>query len=187
MNILLAGVGGQGIVLASRILAECAILKGDAARTAETIGMAQRGGSVMSHVRNGQFVNSPLIPYGKADLIIAFEAAEAVRALPYLSKDGAVLVNNLEIPTSTASYDLDAVISYIEKLPVRNTVIDGVALCRRCGSSKVLNVAILGVAAYLGYIVWNYDDLKKAVDSIVPEKFRELNEKALNEGYTFLG
>ena len=99
-DILLAGVGGQGTVLASKILARCAIARGEAAHTAETIGMAQRGGCVTSHVRIGE-CSAPLIARGCADAIIAFEPAEAVRALPYLKKDGAVIVNTAAVKPVT--------------------------------------------------------------------------------------
>ena len=85
-NCLLCGVGGQGVVLASRLIAFAAMEKGNFVRTTETIGMAQRGGSVVSHVRMGEQVHSPLIPEGEADVILAFEPGEAVRCLPYLKK-----------------------------------------------------------------------------------------------------
>ena len=100
MDILLAGVGGQGTVLASKILARCAIARGETAHTAETIGMAQRGGCVTSHVRIGN-ASAPLIARGCADTIIAFEPAEAVRALPYLKKGGAVIVNTAAVKPVT--------------------------------------------------------------------------------------
>ena len=99
-DILLAGVGGQGTVLASKILARCAIARGEEAHTAETIGMAQRGGCVTSHVRMGK-CSAPLIARGCADAIIAFEPAEAVRTLPYLKKGGAVIVNTAAVKPVT--------------------------------------------------------------------------------------
>ena len=102
MNILLCGVGGQGTVLASKLLAQCAIDRGVPAHTAETIGMAQRGGCVVSHVRIGE-AYSPLIPEHTADLIIAFEPAEAVRCLNYLKPNGAVIVNRRAIKPVTDS------------------------------------------------------------------------------------
>ena len=89
-NCLLCGVGGQGVVLASRLIAYAAMEKGNFVRTAETIGMAQRGGSVVSHVRIGEEIYSPQVPVGSADVILAFEPGEAVRCLPYLKKDGLV-------------------------------------------------------------------------------------------------
>ena len=92
-DILICGVGGQGTVLASRIIAAAAMEEGNRVHSAETIGMAQRGGSVTSHVRIGEEAFSPLIPFGSADLLLAFEPAEAVRNLKYLRKDGAAVVN----------------------------------------------------------------------------------------------
>ena len=103
MNCILCGVGGQGTVLASKLIAQSAMQKGMFARTAETIGMAQRGGSVVSHVRTGDQVPSPLIPEHEADVLIGFEPAEAVRTLRYLKKDGTVVVNTRGIQPVTAS------------------------------------------------------------------------------------
>ena len=92
-NILICGVGGQGTVLAAKVLSQAAISGGEHVLSAETIGMAQRGGSVTSHVRIGEGIFSPLIPKGQADIIISFEAAEAVRNIEYLKADGTVIVN----------------------------------------------------------------------------------------------
>src|SRR5690554_4392083 len=103
INIIFAGVGGQGTVLASKLVAECAMNKGLNAHTAETIGMAQRGGSVVSHVRIGDDVYSPLIPYGQTDLLIGFEPCEAVRNLHYLKRDGTVVVSNRIVTPTTAT------------------------------------------------------------------------------------
>ena len=102
-NILICGVGGQGTVLAAKVLSQAAISGGEHVLSAETIGMAQRGGSVVSHVRIGDDVYSPLIPKGQADIIIAFEAAEAVRNIDYLKPDGTVIINNKIIQPVTAS------------------------------------------------------------------------------------
>lgn len=101
-NILICGVGGQGTVLASKIIAASAMIEGSAVHSAETIGMAQRGGSVTSHVRIGE-AYSPLIPYGTADMILAFEPAEAVRNLIYLKKGGIVIVNSVPVKPVTES------------------------------------------------------------------------------------
>ena len=108
-DILICGVGGQGTVLASRIIAASAMDEGNTVHSAETIGMAQRGGPVTSHVRIGEDASSPLIPLGCADLLIAFEPSEAVRNLRYLKKDGFVIVNSVPVrPTTlggTEDYD----------------------------------------------------------------------------------
>ena len=102
-SVILCGVGGQGTVLASKLISYAAMEKGDEVKSAETIGMAQRGGSVTSHVRMGEEAFSPLIPKGKADVMIAFEPAEAVRNLPYLKDDGVVVVSKKEVKPVTSS------------------------------------------------------------------------------------
>lgn len=93
-NILLCGVGGQGTVLASKLIAYAAMKQGLAVRTSETIGMAQRGGCVVSHVRIGRMIDSPLVPRGSADLLLGFEPGETVRCLPYLRQGGTVIVSS---------------------------------------------------------------------------------------------
>lgn len=129
-SIVLCGVGGQGTILASKLLAAAAMSKGLPVKTAETIGMAQRGGSVFSHVRIGHGVASPLIGRGRADLIIAFEPAEAVRQLPYLREGGTVVVSTRPIiPVSATiggpAYDLAAVMAYLrEQVGEKLVVVD---------------------------------------------------------------
>ena len=102
-DILLCGVGGQGTVLASKLIAAAAMREGHTVHSAETIGMAQRGGSVTSHIRIGEDIGSPLIPFGSADMILAFEPAEAVRNLHYLKPDGIVIVNRTPVRPTTES------------------------------------------------------------------------------------
>ena len=119
MNCMIAGVGGQGTVLASKLIAAAAMRKGFDVRTTETIGMAQRGGCVVSHVRIGSNISSPLIPIGAADAIIAFEPAEAVRALPYLSEDGVLIVMDTAVKPVTSSltgdrYQASDMINYLK-------------------------------------------------------------------------
>ena len=184
-DILLAGVGGQGTVLASKILARCAIARGEAAHTAETIGMAQRGGCVTSHVRIGE-CSAPLIARGCADAIIAFEPAEAVRALPYLKKDGAVIVNTAAVKPVTdtlasTGYEGEKMVEYIQQLGVKAVFIDAEKIARECGSSRVVNMALLGAAAIVGGIGAELDELEAVVETLAP-KFREANLKALALG-----
>ncbi len=136
VNIILCGVGGQGTVLASKILASAAGARGESAHTAETIGMAQRGGSVVSHVRIGEGAYSPLIAKGCADAIIAFEPAEAVRAFPYLKKGGSVTVSSSPVKPVTDSladkpYSADDMIEFLEKQDIRLTVVDGGEIIRK--------------------------------------------------------
>lgn len=186
-NCLLCGVGGQGVVLASKLIAYAAIEKGLTARTSETIGMSQRGGSVVSHVRVGDMIHSPMIPKGSADVIMAFEPAEAVRNLSYLKKDGVVVVNKKAVKPVTSTlgksdYDGSEMIAWLKEHVERLYVVDGDALCKEAGSSKVLNVALLGVA--LGSKVLDIDvkDMEKEMEKYVKPQFAEMNKKALYLG-----
>lgn len=186
-NCLLCGVGGQGVVLASRLIAYAAMEQGDFVRTTETIGMAQRGGSVVSHVRAGEEVHSPLIPAGGADVILAFEPGEAVRCLPYLKEGGLVITNSRIVKPVTASlggssYSGDEMLDYLEKKAGRVIVVDGDEICRRAGSPKVLNTALLGAAAKSGALGISMNEMLEAVRKNVKEKYIALNETALKLG-----
>ena len=186
-NCLLCGVGGQGVVLASRLIAYAAMEQGDFVRTTETIGMAQRGGSVVSHVRAGEEVHSPLIPAGGADVILAFEPGEAVRCLPYLKEGGLVITNSRIVKPVTASlggssYSGGEMLDHLKKKAGQVIVVDGDEICRRAGSAKVLNVALLGAAAKIGALGISMDEMLEAVRKNVKEKYIALNEKALKLG-----
>jgi len=185
-NVLLCGVGGQGTVLASRLIALAAMEKGMEARGAETIGMAQRGGSVVSHVRIGEKIYSPLIPHGGADVIIGFEPAEAVRCLPYLKKGGCVVVSPAPIRPVTASltggaYTGREMMEYLEHAG-ENLVVDAASIGMECGSPKVMNVALLGAAIASGLIGISLEEMEAAIEKRVPEKFKDMNMKALKLG-----
>ena len=150
-NILLCGVGGQGTVLASKLLAAAAEKKGETVHSAETIGMAQRGGPVTSHVRIGSDAYSPLIPKGKADLIIAFEPSEAVRNLDFLKEGGAVITNEVCLKPVTESlnptgYDGKEMTEYLKKTVGRLVILNADELCKDLGSSKFF-VEALAVTA----------------------------------------
>lgn len=184
INCLLCGVGGQGTVLASKLIAYAAMKRGLNVRTAETIGMAQRGGCVVSHVRVGETIYSPLIPKKGADIIIAFEPAEAVRCLDYLKENGTVIVNNKAVKPVTASlsgnaYDGSEMLSYLEKQVKNLRVIDGDAVCEKCGSAKVLNMVLLAAGAGLDSLGISVEELKNAVRERIPEKFQALNLKTI--------
>ncbi len=184
-NIILCGVGGQGTVLASKLLAAAAMEKGIPVMTAETIGMAQRGGSVTSHIRLGDGAYSPLIPMGKADLIIAFEPAEAVRMLPYLKKGGAVIVNSRPVMPVTAAlvgsdYHGAEMLDYLKTKVENLTVVDTDKACAELGTSKTVNVLLLGAAINSGETGLTKDDIRTAIKNKVAEKFHEMNFAALD-------
>lgn len=170
-----------------RLIAYAAMEKGNFVRTAETIGMAQRGGSVVSHVRIGDEIYSPQVPVGSADVILAFEPGEAVRCLPYLKKDGLVIADSRIVMPVTASlggsnYNAEEMTAYLKKHAGKLILIDGEAICREAGSPKVLNVALLGAAAQSGALGITPEEMLDAVRKNVKEKFIALNEKALMLG-----
>ena len=184
-DLVLCGTGGQGTVLASRLLATAAMRKCLPVKTAETIGMAQRGGSVLSHVRVGEGVASPLVGSGRADVILAFEPSEAARQLRLLKPGGAVVVSNRPVvPVSAVTggpaYDLDAVMGYLRGAVSNLTVVDADAAARELGSAKVLNVLLLGAAARTGALGFTVDEVRAAVHDVVPERFLALNDRALD-------
>ena len=185
-DILICGVGGQGTVLASKLIAASAMEEGNPVHSAETIGMAQRGGPVTSHVRVGEGARSPLIPFGGADLILAFEPAEAVRNLKYLRQGGTVVVNTAAVMPVTealraSGYDGQQMLAYLgrkcECVPV-----DGEAACRELGSGKFLNVLMLGVAAGSGRLGISLDTLRRVMERSVPQKYLEINRRAFLAG-----
>lgn len=185
-DIMICGVGGQGTVLASKIIAASAMDEGYTVHSAETIGMAQRGGPVTSHVRIGDDAFSPLIPIGGADLLIAFEPSEAVRNLKYLKKDGFVIVNSVPMkPTSLGSsegYDGKAEIEFV-KSKCSCLIVNSDELCAPFGSSKFFNVAVLGVASGSGELGIKKETICDEIVKIVPERFKEKNLAAFAAGY----
>ncbi len=184
-NIILCGVGGQGTILASKLIAKAAMSRGIPVKTAETIGMAQRGGSVFSHVRVGEDIASPLMARGTADLIIAFEPAEAVRQLAFLKPGGRVVVSARPVVPVSAmtggpAYDYEGVMSYLRKQVGEGlVVVDADQAAADLGSAKCLNVVLLGAAARSGALGLTEADLLDAIHERLPEKLWALNERAL--------
>ena len=186
-DILICGVGGQGTVLASKLIASAAMSENNIVHSAETIGMAQRGGSVTSHVRIGDRAFSPLIPNGGADVMLAFEPSEAVRNLKFLKKDGAVIVNSQPIKPITETldntgYDGSNMIEYLKQNCKTCIVVDGKYFSDNLGSSKFFNIAILGVACGANKLGLDKDSLIKQIETKVKEKFVEVNKKAFELG-----
>ena len=187
-NVLICGVGGQGTVLAAKVLSQAALSKGKQVLSAETIGMAQRGGSVTSHVRIGKNAYSPLIPAGKADLIIAFEAAEAVRNISFLKKGGTVVVNDKIVQPTTASilgksFDAKEMLDYLQAIKANVIRVDAEKISAGLGSSKAVNMILLGAAAKTGVVL--KEEILSALKSLVKPEFLTLNQKAVEEGFNF--
>lgn len=190
-DILICGVGGQGTVLASRIIAAAAMDEGSPVHSAETIGMAQRGGSVTSHVRIGGEAYSPMIPPGGADMLLAFEPGEAVRNLRYLKKDGTAVVNTTAVKPVTESlkdtgYDGSEMTAYL-KQKCSCIFVDAEKVCRPFGSSKFFNIIMLGVAAGSGSLGLSRETLLKQIEKYVPAKFLDVNIRAFEAGTALAG
>lgn len=187
-NIILCGVGGQGTVLASKLTAAASMAKSLNVRSAETIGMAQRGGNVLSYLRIGECA-SPLINNGCADLIIGFEPAETVRALSYLKKGGIVITSDRAMMPVTAAlqgsdYEGSKMTDYLKSLEGgligKLVIVNTDAALHDLGSPKVMNMVLLGAAARGGYLgEVGIDDIKEALVKKVKPQFHELNFKAL--------
>lgn len=189
LNCIIVGVGGQGTILLSRLIGTAAIESGYNVRGTETIGMAQRGGSVVSHLRIGENIASPLIPIGKADVIIAFEPGEAVRALPFLSDGGKVIVCNRTIAPavsnasgSSKKYDGDTMLRYLDQAVRSLEIVDGKSIIELCGSAKVINVALLGVALRSGVLPFDTGIVESVLKKRIPERYLDMNLKAFRSG-----
>ncbi|MBQ3499096.1 MAG: indolepyruvate oxidoreductase subunit beta [Clostridia bacterium] len=186
-SIMIVGVGGQGTLLSSRLLGAVLTTKGYDVKVSEVHGMSQRGGSVVTYVKYGDEVYSPIIEKGEADYILSFEQLEAARWLPYLKQGGKLIVNTQKIDPmpvviGAAEYP-QGVIEAIAATGTDITSIDALSLAVEAGSSKAVNVVLMGVLASKTDIA--YDTWVEAVKATVPAKFLELNLKAFDLGYNF--
>ncbi len=183
-NIMIVGVGGQGTLLASRILGNTVINEGYDVKVSEVHGMSQRGGSVVTYVKYGDEVYSPIIDKGEADIILAFEQLEAMRALPFLKKGGKMIANNQQINpmpviTGAAEYP-ESILDKIAK-EVDLTALDALSLAKEAGNFKAVNVVLIGVMAKSTDI--SYEKWVDTFKTTVPPKFLEVNLKAFDLGY----
>jgi indolepyruvate ferredoxin oxidoreductase beta subunit len=179
LNCLITGVGGQGTVLLSRLIGEAALRKGMDVRGSETIGMAQRGGSVVSHLRIGAGSFSPLIPPKKADLIIAFEYAEALRTLPFLAPTGNMLVLDRVLSPACKAADMTACLKTC--LGRRLTVISWEKFIEHF-DPRVSNVLLLGKALGKGFLPFSPAEITAVLRERTSPHYLEMNIKALNAG-----
>jgi indolepyruvate ferredoxin oxidoreductase beta subunit len=183
-NILIVGVGGQGIILASDVLGRVAARAGYDVKKNEIHGMAQRGGSVSSHIRFGKSVSSPIIKLGEADVLLSFEQLETVRYFPFLGVGGKVIVNDHKILppavfTGKQDYPDDILEKIKEKVPDA-MIVDGMALATRLGNPRVLNVIFLGaLSTQLDIPTQTYEEV--LTESLKP-KLVDINLKAFHEG-----
>lgn len=186
-NIMIVGVGGQGSLLASRILGNAVLLQNYDVKVSEVHGMSQRGGSVVTYVKYGDKVASPVICKGEADIIMSFELLEAARWLPYLKKDGVIItntqkINPMPVVTGAAEYP-DALVEKMKATGAKVIAADALSIAREAGNEKAVNVALIGLMAHsLGF---DTEIMTEAIKMSVPEKFLELNLKAFELGAAY--
>lgn len=187
INIMIVGVGGQGTLLASRLLGAVMIAEGMDVKVSEVHGMSQRGGSVVTYVKAGESVASPVIEKGEADLILAFEQLEAARWLPYLKKGGKIVVNTqkmdpMPVITGAAVYP-ERILEKLMESDAVVTPVDALPLAVEAGSAKAVNVVLIGVLA--AHMDFKKEVWLKAIEQTVPEKFIDMNLKAFDAGYVY--
>ncbi len=184
-SIMIVGVGGQGTLLASRIIGNALIDCGYDVKVSEVHGMSQRGGSVVTYVRYGEEVASPIVEKGGADIIVAFEQLEALRWISYLKPGGKMIINTQKIDPmpviiGAAAYP-EGILDTIKKSGVSYEAIDALSLANEAGNSKAVNVVLLGLMAKHSEI--EKETWLKSLRNTVPERFLELNLKAFELGY----
>ena len=184
-NIMIVGVGGQGTLLASKMLGYVLLQQGYDVKVSEVHGMSQRGGNVVTYVRYGKKVYSPVIDKGEADVIISFEKLEAARWLEFLKKDGTIITNTQEVEpmpviTGAAAYPENL----IEKMQAAGAKVDAkdfLSIAQEAGSAKAVNIALMGrLSTYFSEI--SDEQWQDAIEKIVPPKFLDLNRKAFEAG-----
>ena len=183
-SIMLVGVGGQGTLLASRILGSVLLSQGYDVKVSEVHGMSQRGGSVVTYIKYGEKIFSPVIEKGEADVIVAFEQLEAARWLPYLKKGGIIITNTQKIAPMPVIMGVqeypEELIEKIRAKGVDITAVDALSLAEEAGSSRAVNVVLMGlISKTAGFPVEVWE---KALEECVPAKALEINKKAFASG-----
>ena len=183
-NIMIVGVGGQGSLLASKLLGHLLLSQGYDVKVSEVHGMSQRGGSVVTYVRYGDKVYSPVIDKGEADYIVSFEILEAARWLPFLKKDGQIVTNTQQIDpmpviTGAAEYP-ENLVSKLKETGAKVDALDCLSLAEQAGSAKAVNIVLLGRLSH--YFDLPEEAWMKSLEANVPPKFLEMNKKAFELG-----
>jgi indolepyruvate ferredoxin oxidoreductase beta subunit len=177
-KILLAGIGGQGVLFAHQLLAECAIAQGLNVTGAETHGMSQRGGSVVSHLKIGDS-QAPLIRQSTADFLLAFDPSESYRTISFIRRGGTVVVNN-----SFSDFPPPRLLEQLASMSVSLRIVDANAIARALGRISAANVALIGFASTCEGFPLATEMLKQTIARVAPERYRELNLNAFEEGVT---
>ncbi|MBR1586377.1 MAG: indolepyruvate oxidoreductase subunit beta [Clostridia bacterium] len=183
-NIMIVGVGGQGSLLASKLLGHLLMEQGYDVKVSEVHGMSQRGGSVVTYVRYGDQVSSPVIDRGEADFIVSFEVLEAARWLAYLKPDGQIVTSTQQIdPMPVVTGKVEYPQGLVEKMREAGAKVDAIdclSLAQKAGSSKAVNLVLMGRLSH--YFDLPEEAWQKSMEAIVPPKFLELNKKAFALG-----
>ena len=186
-NIMIVGVGGQGTLLASKLLGKLLLGKGYDVKVSEVHGMSQRGGSVVTYVRYGDKVYSPVIDKGEADVIISFEMLEAARWVEYLKPDGVIITNTQQVnpmPVIIGAQEYpENLVEKIKGLGIKLDALDALSLAEKAGNSKAVNIVLMGRLSKL--FDFTEEEWNIALEQSVPEKFLELNKKAFALGREF--
>lgn len=183
-NIMIVGVGGQGSLLASKLLGKLLLTKGYDIKVSEVHGMSQRGGSVVTYVRFGNKVYSPIIDKGEADFIVSFEMLEAARWTEFLKPGGKIIANTQQINpmpviTGAAEYP-EELAEKIRSSGIDLVAVDALSLAEQAGSAKAVNIVLMGILSQ--YFDFTEEEWNTAIESSVPQKFLELNKKAFALG-----
>ena len=189
LNILIVGVGGQGVILMSELLGSVAVGEGLNVRGSEVLGMAVRGGSVVSTVRIGSEVYGPLIPMGKGDILVVLEPAEALRNITYLSKTGLVILNTRKVipftvPLGESEYpSIEEIIEKLKRVASKVVTLNAAQIAEEAGSPMSANIVMLGALLGTGQLPIKLETIKEAVKARFPAKLASANLKAFDLGY----
>jgi indolepyruvate ferredoxin oxidoreductase beta subunit len=188
LNIIIAGVGGQGVVLMSEVLGNAAVRDGFKVRGSEVLGMAQRGGSVFSNIRLGEEVYAPLTTDGRCDILVAVEPTEALRNIQYLNKDSIVIMNTRKVIPATVSMgkstypEMDQILEKLKKATQHVITMDATDIAEKAGNRQTANVVMLGAAFGCGKIPIKLETLKGVIAERVPARAVDVNMKAFDLG-----
>jgi indolepyruvate ferredoxin oxidoreductase beta subunit len=194
LNVFICGVGGQGLVLLTRVIGDACARSGIKIITGEMYGLSQRSGAVSVHMRIGDDVFSPLIPLGQADIMIALEAIESLRYIEYLKKDGVILLNNriMHPPIETSEiidsknkktyFSLDQVLNKLEQWTSNIALVDALRLAKESGNVRTENTVFLGCLSALEVFPIEEENVKQSITEAVPKKTVEMNLKAFDLG-----
>jgi indolepyruvate ferredoxin oxidoreductase, beta subunit len=184
MNLFLCGVGGQGILLASEIISSACMNAGFDVKQSEVHGMAQRGGSVISHIRFGKKVHSPLIELGNADIVVSFEMLEALRYLPYMNKETRVIVNTQKILPAPVATGMDTypadVLDQLNQRGLSVFPVDAFDIAHSIGETRAVNMVLVGALSV--FLPLDEQTFMQVIEKRIPEKIRKVNIEAFLKG-----